>query len=179
VTVDGPAGLRTIAGLIKSKPEFVHLNPWTCICGVVVMCPDPLWRGLPVQVSGHWGDSTDGGLLYPLYDAAGTLEYSGGQPLNRLSVPNVGDRASWPILVVSDPASWLRFRCGTQVIELQHPVDSVRIDCRAGTAWSGGVDVTGFLTRDDFFQISPGGADVAFQASNPVRFSVEVAPAWL
>lgn len=179
VTVDGPAGLRTIAGLIKSKPEFVHLNPWTCTCGVVVMCPDPLWRGLPVSVGGRWAETSGGGLQYPLYGATGTLLYSIAAPLNRVTVPNGGRQDSWPVLHTDGASEWWRFTCAGRSVEMRHPTGACVVDCRAGTVTAGGVDQTSWLSRDDFFQIPPGGAEVEFWASGGVGFSVEVAPAWL
>lgn len=179
VGVDTDAGHREISGIIKTEPEFAHKDPRTCTCGVVIWCPDPLWRGLPVTVSGHWGGTGDGGLLYPLYDAAGFLEYTSGRPQNLLDVPNVGLEASWPVLRVAGATEWWRFVCGEQVVELHGASDEVVVDCRAGTVTAGGIDITGFLTRDDFFRIPAGGAVVSFQTSGQTQFSVEVAPAWL
>lgn len=179
VQLDGPLGLRTVTGFIKSKPEFTHYDYETCTCGIVIVCPDPHWYGLPVSVAGEWGAGSDGGLAYPLYGGSGLLEYSGTRVANRVWVPNAGLRGSWPTLRVVGAVSWARFSCGRQVVELRQQVDDLTVESRSGTASSGGVDVTGFLTRDDFFEIPAGGAWVSFQASAPVGFSVEVAPAWL
>lgn len=180
VSVDTDAGHREIAGIIKTKPEFAHRDAWTCTCGVVIWCPDPLWRGLPVTMSGRWGAaSSGGGLRYPLYGRSGALFYDVSAPLNRVAVPNVGREASWPVLTTDGPAEWVRFTCADRVVEMMHPSDTLRIDCSAGMAQDVSGDVTAWLTRDDFFKIPPGGADVSFQASSPVGFAVEVAPAWL
>ena len=179
VGVDTDAGHREIAGIIKTKPEFAHKDPRTCTCGVVIWCPDPLWRGLPVTVSGRWGATDTGGLIYPLYDLTGMLTYSVDAPRNVVAVPNVGREASWPVLTTDAATEWMRFTSADRVVEMMHPTGPLVIDCRAGTAQTSDGDVSSWLTRDDFFKIPAGGADVSFQASDPVGFSVEVAPAWL
>lgn len=180
VILDGPAGIRRVTGFVKSQPEFTHHDMRTCVCGMVVICPDPHWYGRPVRASGQWGGGTSGGgEEYPLYDGTGFDNYSGGQPLNRVRAANVGREPSWPTLTLDGQVSWARFTCGGQVVELQHPVDGLTVDCRAGQVLTGTTDVTGFLTRDDFFQIPAGGADVSFAASGPTGFTVEVSPAWL
>ena len=179
VVFDGPLGRRSIQGFIKVMPEFTHAGNRTCICGVVIVCPDPHWYGLPVEVSGIWGAGADGGLVYPLYGKSGYLEYTGVSTGHRVWVPNAGGRPSWPILRVDGPTSWVRFALGQRVVEVQAQTDGLRIDCRSGAVTSQGVDVGGWLTRDDFFQIPPGGAVVSFQGSDSVEFVVEARPAWL
>ncbi len=176
----GPLGLRETRGFIKAQPEFTAIDRRTCKCGVVIICPDPHWYGLPVTVRGSWGEgSTSGGLEYPLYDKTGMLEYSGVMTGHRVQVPNAGLEPTWPALRVLGPTAWVRFTCNGQVVELRARTDGLVIDSRTGSVTSQGVDVSGFLTRDDFFQIPPGGATVSFQASDPVVYEVEASPAWL
>lgn len=111
--------------------------------------------------------------------SGGYLYYSGVQTGHRVDVPNDGLEPSWPILRVLGATSWARFTCGTQVVEVQAQTEGLTIDTKTGEVTSQGVDVSGFLTRDDFFQIPAGGATVSFQASDPVEFEVEASPAWL
>jgi len=179
VTVETDGTRRSIAGLIVAQPEFTHVDHQTCRAGFVIRCPDPLWRGLPVSVGGRWAETSGGGLQYPLYGDTGTLLYAIAAPLNRVTVPNVGRQDSWPVLHTDGASEWWRFTCAGRSVEMRHPTGACVVDCRAGTVTAGGVDQTSWLSRDDFFQIPPGGAEVEFWASGGVGFSVEVAPAWL
>lgn len=185
VTLDGPLGVREVTGFIKSAPEFTHMRDGrTCTCSVIINCPDPFWYGRVVTVSGSWGMSTSGdvivgGLEYPLGDGTGLLEYTNTGTSGRVTAPNGGRRPSWPTLFVEDPISWARFSSGGRVVEFKHQASGLAIDCRAGTASSAGTDLSAWLTRDDFFQIPPGGAQVSFRSTPPARFTVETRPAWL
>jgi hypothetical protein len=125
------------------------------------------------------------GIAFPL-----GAPFSFGTPPATGSVvfTNTGTAPTEPILTVSGPLGVgfqaVHVETGRRLRYEAPVVDEVVIDCREGTATSGGQDRTGLLTADDFFTVDPG-ATATFQwstlgsetSADPPSMTVAVAPA--
>jgi hypothetical protein len=125
--------------------------------------PRDLVTGLP---------TAGGGLTYPLFGAAGTLEYGANGGLGRVTASNTGDARVWPIVTVSGELAsgffYQRLDTGETIrYDRVVPLGStVSVDHRTGEVLiDGDSDGSTYLTRFDFFSVGPGEAfDVQFNA---------------
>lgn len=138
---------------------------------VPLLATDPVKYSVPRELV--TGLPTDGGgLAYPLFGAAGTLDYGANGDLGRVTVSNAGDARVWPIFSVSGALTsgffYQRLDTGETIrYDRVVPLGStVTVDHRTGEVLiDGDSDGSTYLTRFDFFSIGPGEAfDVQFNA---------------
>jgi len=101
---------------------------------------------------------------------------------DRLLVPNTGTAPTWPEFVIPATFDWFRLSSQGRVLEFRRTVTGsqvVTVDSATESVRIGAADVTGSLTKDQFFSIPPGGASVFFEASHPIPFTVRSRSAWL
>jgi len=178
-------GLGTLsAGVILRNVRTRFPMPYRLEFEAVFRAADPRKYGPEVTQSGSSSsDTTSGGLLFPIFDVTGFAEFTETAGAYRKFLANTGTVASFPELTVAGPFEWFRFTLNGQVVEFVRDVpagQSVRLDLASESAWIGGSDVSGFLTRDEFFSVPAGGAWLQFFADvSGVPFTVSSRSAWL
>lgn len=182
-TVEDAVGLLS-AGVVLRNVRTRFPMPDRLEFEAVFRAADPRKYGPLITQSGTSSSAAgSGGLMFPIFDVTGFAEFTETAGSYRKFLVNDGTVESFPTLTVAGPFEWFRFTLNGSTVEFVRDVpagQSVRLDFAAESVWIGGSDVTGFLTRDEFFSVPVGGAWLQFFAdTSGVAFTVESRGAWL
>lgn len=164
LTVTDPFGTLHCEVSVNGVPEVIEITNEGAEVQVSLIAYDPVKYGVSRNVATGLPMS-GGGLEYPLHSggSGGALYYGSNGTLGRVSLTNAGTATVWPTVTVTGTLTngfhIQRLDTG-QVVRYDRVVpagSTVLIDFRTGEVLIDGLsDGSTYLTRYEFFSISPG-----------------------
>lgn len=131
-----------------------------------IVCPDPFKYGPSRSFSTGLPAAAAGGLVFPLFNSTGLLEFGASGTSGRVTLSNPGTKEAWPVFQVAGPVlggfSITDVASGRQIVyggDVPGGSTLLIIDAAAGRATLNGADRTGELTVKQWFSVPEDGAD--------------------
>lgn len=159
-------GDKTVWGRRAPSWKMTSLGPLGWKYQVQIVCPDPYKYGPERTFTTGLPSPGSGGLVFPLFDGTGMLEFGTSGDSGRITLSNPGTDDAWPVFTVTGPVlgglSITDVASGRQIVYAGDVPDGANlliIDAQAGRATLNGADRTGELTVKQWFPVPSDGVD--------------------
>lgn len=158
-------GDRTVHAKRSPGWKIAPFGPLGLQYQAVVKCPDPYKYGPAMTFPASLPAAGSGGLVYPLFQGTGKLEYGTAGASGRVTMSNPGTENAWPSFTITGPVlggvSVTDVASGRQIVyagDVPSSAVLLIIDSASGRAELNGADYTGQLTVKQWWPVPPGGS---------------------